>query len=274
MAFRRLVVPLLIVALLGAACGDDEGDSAGVAVDQPIGAPDPGSGFDGGPVETPAVAKSGAIAMEVPRRELEGAAQAVIDIATAPEVGGFLVSSVLDLQDGHGSGSIVVKVPAAAFEPAIVQLGEVGDVTRQEMAGQDLTPDALEAVREVGRARARVAALAALLEDAEDETERGDVQRRLGAARAALERATEAREFVRAETTYSPIEVALAGKPPPAPAQTSLERAVDTSRSIALGILSAFVVAAAVVLPVGGAALALYALWSAVLRRLRVRWES
>lgn len=271
------MVPLLLVALAAGACGGDDEESVGVEAERPIGAPSTTAGYEPGPAPgpAPAVAKSGALSMEVPRDGLEGAAQAVVDIATAPEVGGFLVSSVLDLRDGYGSGSIVVRVPADEFEPTIAALGEIGDVTHQEMTGQDLTPQALAAVRTVGRAEARVAALSERLDGAQDEAARAGLRSRLATARSALARASEDEAFVRAETAYSPIEVALAGKRPPAPApQSPLGRAVETSKSIAVGILSAFVVAAAVILPVGGAVLVLYLLWSIVMRRLRVRWGS
>lgn len=276
MTFRRLVVPLLVVAVTGVACGGDGEDSAdGVAVEQPIGAPGPAGDQGSESGLAPAVAKRGALSLGVPRGELEGAAQAVVDIATAPEIGGFLVSSVLDLENGYGSGHVVVNVPAGTFEPAIAELGTVGDVRRQEMTGQDLTPDALAAVRDVARARARAAALAARLENAGDEVERAELRARLRAARSALAQASDAEAFVRAETVYSPIEVELLGERPPAPAPESpFGRAVDTSKAIALGILAAFVVAAGVVLPVGAAALLLYLAWSVVMRRLRMRWET
>lgn len=130
-AFRRLAVFLVVTAMGLAACGgDDEGD-AGVTVSEGIGAPEPA------PLEPPpSVAKSARVEMEVARSGLTDAAQAVVDLATSDRVGGFLASSIVDLEEGYGSATILVQVPAARFEETVARLGDLGDVTRQEMAGQ------------------------------------------------------------------------------------------------------------------------------------------
>jgi hypothetical protein len=120
-----------VLALALGACGGDS-DDAGVAVDVIAAAPEPESSLE----PSPAVAKSGRVEMEVGRSEVADAAQAVVDLATSPKVGGFVTSSVVDLEDGYGAAAILVHVPNERFEQAVAGLGTIGEVTRQEMAGE------------------------------------------------------------------------------------------------------------------------------------------
>ncbi|HEX2195442.1 MAG TPA: DUF4349 domain-containing protein [Actinomycetota bacterium] len=268
--FRRILICAVAAAVALAACGGDEEDGgAAVSVEEPIGAPDPAG------AAAPSVVKDASVEMEVSRRDLSDAAQAVVDLATSPKVGGYLVSSVIDLEDGYGSGLIVVEVPSARFEQTVVQLGTIGELTRQEMSGQDLTADAVSARRQGQKARSRIASLRARVGDAAGDGVAEPLQPRLRRARAALRSATRERAYVRAETTYAPIEVALSGRrPPPAPAKPALEQALGTAKATTLGIASGAVIAAGVVVPLGIVLLSLYLAWTTILRRLRVRWES
>lgn len=131
MRLRRKLVAVAGVALMLGACGGDS-DDAGIEVDEIAAAPETAPALD----NPPSVAKSGRVEMEVARTEVGDAAQAVVDLATSPKIGGFLSSSVVDLEDGYGFASIQVQVPAERFEQAMTGLGGIGDVTRQEMAGE------------------------------------------------------------------------------------------------------------------------------------------
>ena len=133
MRLRRNVVVAVVAALALGACGGDSDDDAGVTVDE-IAAPATEATLEA----PPSVAKTGRVEMEVGRQRVSEAAQAVVDLATSPKVGGFLTSSVVDLEDGYGAAAILVHVPAERFEQAVVGLGSIGDVTRQEMAGEQL----------------------------------------------------------------------------------------------------------------------------------------
>ena len=270
MAFRRVAMVLLVAAVGLAACGgdDDQGD-AGVTVEEPIGAPETT------PFETPpSVAKSARVDMEVPRTDLTDTAQAVIDLATSDQIGGYLSSSVLDLEDGYGSAAILVKVPAARFEQTVSGLGELGEITRQEMAGQDLSPGTIRAQGEVRRARARAAELRAQLEATAGTAEEDALRSELATVRSELGRATRERAYVAAQTAYAQIDVALGAKrPPPPPEKSAIERSLGTAKSISLAIASGAIVGAGIVLPIGAVVLALWLTWSLVIRRLRLRWE-
>ena len=131
MRLRRKVVAVVAVALTLGACGGDS-DDAGIEVDEIAAAPETEPALE----TSPSVAKSGRVEIEVARTDVSEAAQAVADLATSPKIGGFLSSSVVDLEDGYGLAAILVQVPAERFEQTMSGLGGIGDVTRQEMAGE------------------------------------------------------------------------------------------------------------------------------------------
>ena len=152
-AFRQVAMGLMVAGLALGACGGDDADH-GVTVDDPIGGPETDVSYDA-PAAGPAISKSASIDVEVPRSELGESAQAVVDLATSPKVGGFLVSSVLDLEEGYGSGAILVEVPSERFEASVVELSAIGDLRRQEMSGADLTYDLAAATTKEQRERVR-----------------------------------------------------------------------------------------------------------------------
>ena len=224
MRLRRNVLAVLAMALVLGACGGDS-DDAGVSVDEIAAAPETEPALE----TPPSVAKSGRVEMEVGRAEVGDAAQAVVDLATSPKTGGFLTSSVVDLQDGYGFATILVQVPAERFEETVAGLDGIGDVTRQEMAGEQPGAPGM------------------------DRAERADA-----VARAA----------------YAPIDVAIAGRRPPAPPPESpIERALGNAKGISLAIASGAIVAAGAVAPAAAVVLVLYLGWSLLIRRLRLRWD-
>lgn len=154
MRLQRNVVAVVVAGLALGACGGSD-DDAGIDVEQ-IAAPAAEPALE----TSPSVAKTGRVEMEVERSGVAEAAQAVVDLATSPKVGGFLTSSVVDLEDEYGAAAILVHVPAERFEQAVTGLGAIGEVTRQEMAGESL-PDpastASSAERKEVRARAAYA---------------------------------------------------------------------------------------------------------------------
>lgn len=228
---RRIAALLTVAALALGACGGDS-DDAGVTVDEPIGAPEPHVTLepDVALEPPPSVAKSARVEMEVARSEVSAAAQAVVDLATSPKIDGYLSSSVVDLEHDYGSAVILVHVPVGRFEQAMADLGGIGEVTRQEMAGRQLADPAT---------------------------------------------GTLARKAVAAEAALSPIDVAIAGRPPAPPReQSAIEQSLDAAAVIALAIASGVIVAAGAVVPGAFVLLTIWLLWSAAARRLRPRWAS
>lgn len=276
----RISMALVAVALSVAACGGDdssEGTDAGISLDQAIGASGTSSRAGGGATsdEGASVAKSAFAAMQVPKDELDSAAQSVVDLATSPQVGGFLVSSIFDTQERHGSAHVLVKVPAPRFEGVVAQLGNIGEITRQELEGQDMTPEVLQAHAALQRARARTAALIERLDGVEGDAARFQLRERLREARTELRSKRQDANFMSPEVEFSSVEVALrATPPPPPPDKPAVERALATARSLTLGIASAAVLIAGAVIPILGLLVVVYLIGAPIVRRLKPRLQS
>ena len=271
---------IVAVAALGTACSGDDGaaDTASLGSnDQEIGSA-PGTRSAARAAGTPgsgaSVAKSAFAAMEVPKDELSSSAQAVIDLATSPGTGGFLVSSVFDSQEGHGSAQVQVKVPSARFEPVIGKLDGIGEVTRQELEGQDMSPQVLDAHANLQRARAGVADLIRQLEATDDEALAFELRQQARTARARLRSAQRDSTAIGTEVAFAAIEVALrATPPPPPPDKPVVERALGTAKAITVGIASGTVLVAAVLVPVLALALLVYLVGVLLFRRLKPRLQ-
>lgn len=142
------------------------------------------------------------------------------------------------------------------------------------MSGEDLSPGTLATEEELRRARARMAALRSQLETVQDPAKRNPLVEELASVRAAVYRASQERRDLAADTAYAPIDVALAGRRPPPPAdESTIGQALDTARAISARIASGVILGAAVVLPIGSIVFLLWLAWTLVIRRLRVRWE-
>ncbi len=196
MKLRGIALALLVTAAIGAACGGS--DDAGLTLDEPIGGPHvPDHDFEKRSVadsDARPVAKRGTVEMNVPRDSVNTAAQKVLDVATSARVGGFLISSDIDLREGNGMGRVHVRVPSPRFEDVVADLSSIGEITRQHLQGRDLSGEF-----------------------------------------AATDATTKRR--ILSATAYSDIDVSIAGEaPPPAPEKPAFERALATSKSIALAI--------------------------------------
>ena len=281
MTYRRIAPFLLFLALAVAACGGDS-DSGGSAVhlDEPIGAPQEGTGSqqgthygdttDNSDTTSPpiSVIKDANVDIDVVRTHLNSAAQDVIDLTTSPRIGGFLVSSIVD--EEQDMGKIEVKVPATNFEPFVGDLGGIGHTTRQELDGQDMTPEFFATRAKLQLVQQRIASLLSRLDATEDSGERYSLHRQLAAARGRARHLQGTKTYIEGETTFSTVDVALTGTPPaPAPPKPALERALATAKSISLAVVSGILLAAGVVLPLGVLAFFLYLAGAPIVRRMR-----
>lgn len=278
MAFRRIALSLLVVAALAAGCARDEG--SGISPQEPIGAPQAGANYDSGTEEaaessSPAVIKDAQIEMQVMRPDITEAAQRIVDVAGSSKVGGFLVSSFIDLDDGYGHADISVKVPTDRFEAAVVELGTIGDVRRQWLQGQDRSGQYAQARNKIYLAERRVSSLLSALDDVDDPGTRFDLRQKLAEARSDLARSQGSKSVIEAQTTYSTIKVSLLGTPPPPPPEKPvLDRALATAKTIMLAVLSGIILAAGALLPIAALLLIVYVIALQVRKRLRVRLES
>ena len=277
MALRRVVLALVLIAVVAAACAESAPDSS-ITLDEPIGAPDNTSDFvESSEASTTdadtSVIKTASVELEVARDELTSAAQSIVDLAS--KTGGFLVSSVLDTSDGDGSANVVVRVPTSSFETVVGDLSSIGDVQRQVLEGNNLTPAAMRTRARLQRAREHLASVRARLEGSENEAEKMQLRNELTTGRSQVANLEEQQIDIDAQTSFGTIETSLKGTPPAAPPEKpAFERALATAKSIAIGIGSAAVLTAGVVVPIAALFLLLYPLALMLVRRLKPRFSA
>ena len=273
MRLRALALIPLAALLIAPACsGSDAGATGGgdSGAADPIGAPRDPAFAGGDPFGGTNVAKSASVEMDVPKDRLSGAAQAVVDLAVADTTGGFLVSSVVDIQQGFGMADVRVKVPSPSFETVVSDLEEIGHITRQELEGRALDNSFLSVNARLRRTRSQIASLLGRLDDTDDRAQRFELRsalRRARSKKASLERN---RAYIEGITSYSTVDVSIEGRPPVGgPAAPPWERSLETAKSLTMSIVSGAILAAGVIVPLGGLALVIYLLVAPLVRRVR-----
>ena len=266
MAYRR-IAPLLVLLVMGlAACAGSSGDSSGggaIAPEDPVGAPSQPGGAD-----PTGVIKGARVDIDVVRNHLTSAAQDVIDLTTSHDVGGFLVSSVVDVN--QGTGNVRVKVPASNFEPFVSRLNSIGHTTRQELKGQDVSAHFFRLRARVQQLEEQLASLLAQLDATGNSSEQLDLRQEIAGARDQLRHLQRSRDYIAGQTTYSTVGVSLfAVRPAPAPPKPALTQSLENSKSISLAIVSGILLTLSVVLPFLVLAFVLYLIGAPVVRRFR-----
>ncbi len=286
---------LLIAVLIFGACSGGAGDSAssgggvtsgdggGDAAYDEIGAPetmedtDAGASTGGGddgfqsapatdlPDVGPNVIKTATLGIEV-KGSFSDSMQDVIDAATRH--GGFVTSSSIAGDDAR-SGSIVIRVPSEQFEATLGEIkGIASKVTREEVAGQDVSQEFVDLTSRVRNLEAQENVLLGLMNDATTVAASIRVQRELSGVQMEIERLRGRINYLKDQTDYSTISLrmrepgAVAAKP--APPEGAFERAWDNATKTLAFIYTGVVVGAGFVLPLALIALMLLFAFKAV----------
>ena len=284
MAFRRIALSLLAVAMLGVACGGDSDSGDGINLSQPIAEHNPGQHVEPdageqddspGTSDPPAViVKDALVNMSVAHRDLTSATQEIVDLVVSPRVGGFLSQSELDREDGYGTANVLIKVPAFTFEEVVSQLNQIGDIRRQSIQGDDRSEAFARARQKVQLTENRVKGLLNLLDETEDAAARFELRQKIAAAKADLDTHSSNADFIEAQTTFSTIDVYLEARAPVTPDEPVIERALGTAKDISLAIASGLLLAAGVLVPIGAILFVIYAIAMFVRKRMRPRLQS
>jgi hypothetical protein len=277
---------LAVVALIGACSGSDREESAalraaeggqGGGTDDMAFAPDSGGRNNFGtahgaldstlPPVGPAVIKTADVTVEVDEGDLQDAVRRIVAVARAH--GGFVLSTSVE-DEGARSGTIVVRIPSDAFEDALADAEEVGDVTREQVAGEDVSQEFVDLDARLRNFEAQESVLLDLMAKSESVADTLRVQRELQSVQLEIERLRGRLRFLRDQTDLSTITITLR-EGQTTVAATGLiarawQRAVDTFNAI----VAAVVVGLSVALPIG----LLLALLLLVARFIRPRLPS
>jgi hypothetical protein len=263
---RALVLIGAVAVVLGA-CGGNGGESS--SVDAGAGGMAPqeetlrrslSSGAGGGqdafvvdagavslPAVGPRVIKTARLSVEVGRDGLPDAVQDVVGIAEG--AGGFVLSTEL-AGEGSGTGTVVVRVPAEEFEAALAAIGDLGDVARRTVSGEDVSEEFVDLEARLRNFEAQEAVLLRLMDRATTIGETIRVQRELTGVQLEIERIRGRLRFLEDRTSLGTITVGMREAGAAVASKTTLEKAFEQAGEAALTVISMLIVALGFAIPI------------------------
>ncbi|HEX2850808.1 MAG TPA: DUF4349 domain-containing protein [Acidimicrobiales bacterium] len=138
-------------------------------------------------------------------------ASAFSDVATiASSAGGFVASSTTADDDGAHAASMVVRVPAAAFDDARRALAKLGTVRSESLKGDDVGAQIADIDARVRNLTAQAEALRALMQRATSVADTMAVQQQLFAVQQQIEQLTAQNARLADQVRLSTITVSIA----------------------------------------------------------------
>jgi uncharacterized protein DUF4349 len=284
-----LVVAGLVVAIAAASCsGSDSGSNGGAGAEGSAGEGGKralsGNDYGGGhtvadtstgelqpiadaalPPVGPSVIKTADVSLRV--GSLEESTRALV--AVARDNGGFVLST--SVQDGSGDrGTVIMRVPAERFEAALADAEATGDVTREQVAGEDVGQEFVDLAARLRNFEAQESVLLRLMSRSTSVADTLRVQRELQDVQLEIERLRGRIRYLRDQTDLSTLTVDIAERERTVAAPSTIARAWDRAVDTFNAIVSGIVVGLGVVIPIGVLALLLLLLAKAV----RSRWPS
>jgi hypothetical protein len=299
----RTLLPALVamvVLLIGACAGSDEGGgdggteesapravepAAGDEAEQMVEAYGSGSGaatggtFEGDEAKGrttsaalgrvgPSVIKTGDLELKVPRNGLQDAIQDAI--AISGRHGGFVLSTTSEVGRFAG-GTVTIRVPSAKFEQAMADLEGLGRLKNQHVSGQDVGQEFVDLEARLRNWRTQEAVLLRLMDRATSVQDTIRVQSELSTVQLQIERIRGRLAYLEDQTSFGTITASFTTGAAPAPATPNqFLRAWRQAVDIMLAIATGFVTSLGVVLPLS---ILLLLIWL-IIRPLRPRLSS
>ena len=179
-------------------------------------------------------------------------------IAAVERMGGFVlttdtVSAGHELERAELRVSLVLRVPADRFEPALGELRNLGrGVGREQVTGQDVTEEFIDLEARIRTQRALEAQLLEILKSTKSVSEMMDVHARLADVRGEIEKMQGRHRFIEEQASLSTIRLEISGLASGGGRGfgDSARRAKDDLVAVASGIVTAGIRLTGVLLPV------------------------
>jgi len=179
-------------------------------------------------------------------------------IAAVERMGGFVlttdtVSAGHELERAELRVSLVLRVPADRFEPALGELRNLGrGVGREQVTGQDVTEEFIDLEARIRTQRALEAQLLEILKSTKSVSEMMDVHARLADVRGEIEKTQGRHRFIEDQASLSTIRLEISGLASGGGRGfgDSARRAKDDLVAVASGIVTAGIRLTGVLLPV------------------------
>jgi hypothetical protein len=201
------------------------------------------------PAVGPNVIKTADIRLEIDRDGLEAAVRD--GIAAAGRFGGFVLSTSME-DDGSGSATVIVRVPAESFERALAELEGLGEVESEQVSGRDVGQEFIDLGARIRNLEAQEVVLLRLMDRSQSVLDTIRVQRELQPVQLEIERLTGRLRYLRDQADMSTISITFmeAGASAAEPKGT-IAKAWARAMDLALGMVSAAIVGTGVIIPLG-----------------------
>ncbi|MGI8709175.1 MAG: DUF4349 domain-containing protein [Actinomycetota bacterium] len=267
----RMVAVLLLVLVTGAACsgGADEGSGGGgeaavsradsgdtggepelATVDENLSLQPARTGGSTTATRLPSVPssiiKNGDVSVEVERGGVEEAVQEVVRLAARYQ--GYVVSTTLD-DSTAGSGVLIIRIPSERFELALGAVKELGDIQRQQVAGQDVTAEFVDLEARLRNWTTQEAVLLRLMDRAQTISSSIRVQAQLQQVQLEIERIRGRLNFLEDQTSLGTLAISITEAGAASTKDSTVEKAWRDALGMGLGIVSGLIVATGVIVP-------------------------
>jgi hypothetical protein len=241
---------------VGSAVGGAPGDQLGVF--DPGKNPEPAAspnatqgGQTTGGVDLSKIVRDGAIVVTIPDGSFPDRSSQVTEIATSN--GGSVLSSSAA---GGDSGTFTLRIPAARFDKAMVQLGALGSVDSQDVRGQDVTAEFYDAKAHLKIYLSRRTVLFGLMAQANTIGETLTVANQLDQVQLRIDQIQGQLRYLNDQVAESTIKVDLHEPDAATPSaddinNPSLSRAFDRAVQGFMNVLAAVVIGLGYLIPLG-----------------------
>jgi hypothetical protein len=199
------------------------------------------------PATGPSIIKTAGVTLRIAEGDLQDSLSAVVDVARSH--GGFVLSTSVE-EAGERSGTVVIRVPAEAFEEALADARSLGEVVSEEVSGEDVTQEFVDLDARLRNFEAQESVLLDLMAESTSVADTLRVQRELQDVQLEIERLRGRLRYLRDQTDLSTITLRLREQEGTAAGAGLWERAWNRSVDTFNAIVSAVVVGLSVAVPV------------------------
>jgi flagellar motor protein MotB len=196
----------------------------------------------------PKVIKVADVDVALPRGGFQDGLQHAVQIAGRYE--GYVVSTTV-ASSGPPTGTVVIRVPETRFEAALADLKGLGEVTRENVSGQDVSQEFVDFRARLRNAKAQEAVLLRLMDRAHSVSATIRVEQQLEGVQLSIERLKGQLRYLGSQTAMSTITVGFSQVGVVAQHDSSIQKAWRQAGAAFLSVVSSVIVGAAYILPLG-----------------------
>jgi hypothetical protein len=232
-----LAAGLTVLAGMAGGCSQQDGDNAGTSradeggepvTTAPADAATGDEGAGGGAEGESAAGESSALDLVAAQRDVvrtgsvwltvERATEAGAEVRTiAEDAGGFVADE--QVQAADGTVTVTVRVPAEGYQDVLAEVGELGDVSEQDVQATDVTAEVVDLESRIASLRASVDRVRALLGEAGSVDQLAVVEGELTGRETELEALLGQQRVLADQVALGTLTVHLSEDESPAPAE-------------------------------------------------------